>query len=273
MLRLPISTALAWFLVSSAEAQRPTPRPSTDPWEVTTSRSEKTVTLELAALNTTPGPVFEVRPVLLARCQDNELEVFVSTGSVLDSDDSVMTPVRIRWGTQAPEDTRWSRSTDHTSAFAPDPRAFLKQLLSNPDLRLEVRPSNRSPQLIRFNARGLERHMPKVAAACPSAGDTIPDQVLREDMVDERPVILSRPVLFYPPLLRQARLEGRVIVQAVIDTLGRAEPASLKIVERPNPGFERSARDHVLHTVFRPARVKGRVVRVLVRIPVDYKIN
>lgn len=264
MLKLAIATAVAFGFASAAEGQRATPRPSTDPWEVTTSRSDESVTLELAALNTATGPVFEVRPVLVVRCQDNQLEVLVATGSVLASDDSVMTPVRIGWGTQAPEDTRWSRSTDYTSAFALDPRAFLKQLVSNPDLRLEVRPSNRSPQLIRFNARGLERHMPKLAAC---------DQVLREEMVDERPEILSRPPLDYPPLLRQAGLQGRVIVEAVIDTLGRAEPASLRIIERPNPGFEQSARDYVLHTVFRPARVKGRAVRVLVRIPIDYKIN
>lgn len=272
MLRLPITTAVAFLLVSPAEAQRPTPRPSTDPWEVTTSRSEKSVTLELAALNTASGPVFEVRPVLLVRCQEKELEVFVATGSALDSDDSVMTPVRIRWDTQAPVETRWSRSTDYTSAFAPDPRAFLRQLLSHPDLRLEVRPSDRSLQVIRFNARGLERHMPKVEAACPPDGP-IPGEVLREDMVDERPEVVSRPPLDYPPILRHAGLQGRVIVQAVIDTLGRAEPASLKIIERPSPGFEQSARDYVLHTVFRPARVKGRAVRVLIRIPIDYKIN
>jgi TonB family protein len=276
LLKLPVSTALTLFLVSSAEAQRPTPRPSTDPWEVTTSRSEKTgqpsVALELAALNTASGPVFEVRPVLLVRCQENELEVFVATGSVLDSDDSVMTPVRIHWGTQAAEETRWSRSMDYTSAFAPDPQKFLRRLVSTPDLRLEVRTSNRSPQLIRFNARGLERHMPKVEAACPPDGQ-LPDHVFREDMVDERPQILSAPALDYPPLLRHAGLQGRVIVQAVIDTLGRAEPGSLKVIARPNAGFEQSARDYILHAVFRPARLKGRAVRVLMRIPIDYKIN
>ncbi len=283
MLKLPISTALTLSLVSSASGQRPTPRPSTDPWEVTASRSAKSVTLELAALNTAPGPVFEVRPVLLVRCQDTELEVFVATGVVLDSDDSVMTSVRIRWGTEAPEETRWSRSTDHRSAFAPDPKAFLKRLLSNPDLRLEVRPSGRAPQLIRFNARRLERHMPKVEAACPLSVDTamvfitadgqITGQVFREELVDERPEFVSGPALVYPPLLRQAGVQGRVVVQAVLDTLGRAEPASLRITERPSPGFEQSARDFVLHAVFRPARVKGRAVRVLVRIPIDYTLK
>jgi len=277
MRTLPIPIAMLLLLPGSvAHGQRATRPPSTDPWEVTELTNRPTVTLELQALNTLTGSgsgsVFKVRPVLVVRCQEHELEVFVSTGSILGADDNVMTPVRIQWGTRAPEDTRWNRSTDSTSAFAPDPMGFLPQLLSNPDLRLEIRPSAGSPQLIRFNARGLERHMLQIDGACPSKG-SIPDQVYREEMVDDRPEIVSAPALEYPPLLRAAGLQGRVSVQAVIDTLGRAEPASLKIVERPSTGFEQSARDYVLHTVFRPARVKGRAVRVLVRVPVDYRIK
>ena len=62
-------------------------------------------------------------------------------------------------------------------------------------------------------------------------------------------------------------------MQAVIDTLGRAEPASLKVIARPNTAFDQSARAYVLHAVFRPARVKGRAVRVLIKVPIDYRIQ
>src|SRR2546425_12056104 len=170
-LRISIATLL---LASSASAQRATRPATTDPWEVTELTNLPSLTLELPALNTVRAAraaAFEVRPVLLVRCQDRELAVFVSTGSVLDSDDNVMTPVRMQWGSEAPAESRWSRSTDSTSAFAPDPRALLRQLASNPDLRLEIRPSGKSTQLIRFNARGLERHMAQVDAACPPGGD------------------------------------------------------------------------------------------------------
>src|SRR3989454_4066708 len=167
-LRISIATLL---LASSASAQRATRPASTDPWEVTELTNRPSLTLELPALNTVRAAraaAFEVRPVLLVRCQDRELAVFVSTGSVLDSDDNVMTPVRMQWGSEAPPpaESRWSRSTDSTSAFAPDPRALLRQLVSNPDLRLEIHPSGKPAQLIRVNARGLERHMAQVDAAC-----------------------------------------------------------------------------------------------------------
>lgn len=99
------------------------------------------------------------------------------------------------------------------------------------------------------------------------------DQVFMENVVEERPEVLSGPALQYPDLLRQAGIQGRVIVQAIIDTTGRAEPPSVKIIQSPNPGFDQSARSYVLRALFRPARVHGRAVRVLVNLPIDFKIT
>ena len=274
MPRLSLSAAMLALIAAAAHGQATSARPSIDPWEVAELTDKPSVILQLQALNTLPGPIFKVRPILLVRCQDHELEVLVSTGSVLAAVGNVMTPVRIQWGTQAPDEMRWHRSTDSTSAFVPDPRLFLPLLVSNPDLQLEIRPAAASPQLIRFNARGLERHMPPVEAACPPGelGDAILSGVYAEDSVDERPKIVSAPPLEYPPLLRQGGVQGRVMIQAIVDTLGRPEPSSLQILARPSTGFEQSARDHVLHAVFRPGRVKGRAVRVRVRVPIDYTI-
>ena len=99
------------------------------------------------------------------------------------------------------------------------------------------------------------------------------DQVYMEAVVEERPELLSGPQPVYPDLLRQAGVQGRVIIQAIIDTTGRAEPASVKVIQSPNPGFDQPARQAVLRALFRPARVHGRAVRVLVNIPYDFKIT
>jgi TonB family protein len=107
-----------------------------------------------------------------------------------------------------------------------------------------------------------------LARAAPCGGDT----VCLELEVDERPSVLSAEPVAYPEGLRQARVEGRVTVQAVIDTTGRAEPNSVKILQSPDPGFERSAKNFVLRSRFRPARVRGRAVRVLVNVPIDYRL-
>jgi periplasmic protein TonB len=101
----------------------------------------------------------------------------------------------------------------------------------------------------------------------------MPDQVFLESVVEERPEVLSGPQPQYPDLLRQAGIQGRVIVQAIIDTSGRAEPRSVKVIQTPNPGFDQPAKTYVLRALFRPARVHGRAVRVLINLPIDFRIK
>src|SRR5205085_2227846 len=95
--------------------------------------------------------------------------------------------------------------------------------------------------------------------------------VSTESMVGERPVFLSGPPVRYPPLLRQAGIEGRVLVRAIIDTTGRVEPASVKVIDSPHPGFNEAARNALLQARFRGGRFRGRAVRVLITLPVDFR--
>jgi TonB family protein len=99
------------------------------------------------------------------------------------------------------------------------------------------------------------------------------NEVFMESIVEEKPAVLSGPTLQFPELLRQAQIQGRVLVQAIIDTLGRAEPSSVKVLQSPNPGFDQSAKSYVLKALFRPARVHGRAVRVLIQIPIDFRLK
>jgi TonB family protein len=247
---------------------------------------QPSITLRLDALKL----VFDVRPAIYVRCHEQKLDVYVNTETILDGDTDDMTTVRIRWGSGTPEEATWSQSTDHSAAFAPDPWAFLKQLLAVPDLRFEFRPFDAAPRVASF-ARGLDLHMAKLKAACrpPSdssvhdsatgkvapemgmaAGD---DAVWSMEAVDEKPERLSSPLPAYPLLLKQAGIEGVVMVQAVIDTMGRVEPGSLTITQTANPGFNESAKQTVLKSLFRPSRVHGKAVRVMIQVPVTYTIR
>ena len=284
MPKLAPAVLTLWLAVSarSAHAQRAG-------WEIDTSHAA--VALALRPISTTPASSSAATPILIVRCRDSGLELYLATWSALDGDQSG-TPVSIRWGTAAPENAKWVRSKDHAAVFAPEPHEFLKQLVANPDLSVEVHPSGASPKVITFDARGLDRHMPQLDAACPPPKETIataPDtvmidlgggniqrvsrnQVFIDSHIDQHPQLLSWPPPLYPDAMRQAHIEGRVLIRAIIDTTGRIEPASVKIVETPNPAFDNAARFVVLHALYRPARVHGRAVRVLVNIPVDFKI-
>jgi TonB family protein len=97
--------------------------------------------------------------------------------------------------------------------------------------------------------------------------------VYSEAVVEERPALLSAPAPFYPPILRQAGIQGRVVLAAIVDTLGRAEPGSIKIVASANPAFDTPTVTWILGAQFRPARVHGQAVRVHITMPVDYALS
>ena len=99
------------------------------------------------------------------------------------------------------------------------------------------------------------------------------NQVYAEAVVEEKPALLSGPPQLYPDLLRQAGIQGRVVLRAIIDTTGRVEPTSLKIVQSPSPGFDEPTKQWALKALFRPARLHGRAVRSYVNLPFDYSLG
>src|SRR2546429_829721 len=56
---------------------------------------------------------------------------------------------------------------------------------------------------------------------------------------------------------------------AIVDTTGRVEPASVRIIKSPSQAFNQPTKDWVLKALFRPARLHGRGVRVFINLPVD----
>lgn len=91
--------------------------------------------------------------------------------------------------------------------------------------------------------------------------------------VEEQPVLLSHPPLRYPELLRQAGIEGRIVVEAVLDTLGYAERGSLRIAQGGQAPFEAEALAVVRASTYRPGRVSGHAVRVRVQVPIVFAIR
>ncbi len=150
---------------------------------------------------------------------------------------------------------------------------LLDKLTHAPAFQIELVTYGRGDHVATFkipNHDVLERF----AASCPQgASGMVPtgNEVFMEAIVEEKPAVLSGPTLQFPELLRQAGIEGRVLVQAIVDTLGRVEPNSIKVLQSPNPGFDQSATNYVLKALFRPARVHGRAVRVLIQIPVAFQ--
>ncbi len=93
------------------------------------------------------------------------------------------------------------------------------------------------------------------------------------ELVQEAPTLLTAPVPAYPARLREAGIQGRVVLEAIVDTLGRVEPGSLRVVASDRDDFNAPAIAAIGAALFRPARVFGRPVRVLVRVPVAFRLR
>ena len=92
-------------------------------------------------------------------------------------------------------------------------------------------------------------------------------------VVDQKPAVLSGPFLNYPITLRQAGIQGRVLMAGIVDSTGHIEPGSVRVIESPHEMFTREALYYMGHAVFRPARIGGHAVRVCVQVPVDFRIR
>ena len=77
----------------------------------------------------------------------------------------------------------------------------------------------------------------------------------------------------YPPLLRDAGIEGSVRIRCVIDTTGRAEAGSLSIISSTHALFTGAVERAVPRMRFKPAEVRGMRVRQLVEMPLVFGLR
>jgi len=98
-------------------------------------------------------------------------------------------------------------------------------------------------------------------------------QTFLEAVVDVKPAIVFLPSPEYPVQLRVKGVGGRVLVQCIVDTMGIVEPNSVKILQTPDTAFSRATIEALLQARFTPARVKGKAVRVLVDVPIDFNVK
>ena len=97
-------------------------------------------------------------------------------------------------------------------------------------------------------------------------------QAYKTSQVTERPSIAKRVTPEYPPMARRQNLEGRVVVQFVVDKSGA--PRSPRVVKADPPGvFDQAALSAVGKMRFIPGKLHGQPVNTLVVIPVSFKLR
>ncbi|HVE78324.1 MAG TPA: TonB family protein [Gemmatimonadaceae bacterium] len=76
----------------------------------------------------------------------------------------------------------------------------------------------------------------------------------------------------YPEMLRSAGVEGTVLAQFVVNTEGKAEPETFKVLKSDHEMFTQAVRNTLPRMKFYPAEVGGRKVKQLVQQPFVFKL-
>jgi TonB family protein len=106
-----------------------------------------------------------------------------------------------------------------------------------------------------------------------AAGPVDLGQVFRDAVVDVMPERVSCPPAQYPAEMWQARIEGTVVLQFVVETDGHVEPETIEVVRSTHEAFEAPAKEMTAGCMFRPGRVRTAAVRVLIRMPLMFTLQ
>jgi len=156
----------------------------------------------------------------------------------------------------------------------PPPKGF--QTLSIPtNIPVDIPPpqQNQHFDAADFSGVGVEGGVARGVEG--GTGPVVTDQPYMEAVVEERPEQIPGTCVLpsYPEILRQAGIEGRVTIEFIIDTTGRAERGGMRVVQTAHALFDAPAKSTVNSCRFRPGRISGRAVRVRVQMPINFTMS
>ena len=85
------------------------------------------------------------------------------------------------------------------------------------------------------------------------------------------PVLVKKVEPAYPDVARRARIEGKVILQAVVDKEGNVDEVT--VLSSNNPMFNDSAIEAVKQRKYKPALQNGKPVSIYFTIRVDFILH
>jgi protein TonB len=77
----------------------------------------------------------------------------------------------------------------------------------------------------------------------------------------------------YPEILKSANVEGEVLAQFVVDTSGRVEIGTFKVLKSSHELFTQAVKTSLQSAKYLPAEVGGRRVKQLVQQPFQFQLT
>jgi TonB family protein len=146
---------------------------------------------------------------------------------------------------------------------------LIRDAATSDTLWVEFSSAAGSSETVRFPVGGLASRLHGLTGQC---GDLLaPDVVWSESDVDRQ--VSAAPGNApprYPATLRGREVEGKVVVEFVVDTAGRIEPTSVRVQSATDPAFAAAVTSALPSYRYVPARVAGHRVRQRAVQPFDF---
>lgn len=155
----------------------------------------------------------------------------------------------------------------------PPPKGFqvLSAPVNIPDVIPEIDLSKAITNEDDFSGRGVAGGV--ASGVVGGTGPVTTDQAYFDFQV-EKPAASApgSPGPRYPDILRSGGVEGEVLAQFEVDTLGRVNVASFRVLRSSHALFEQAVRSALPNMRFLPAEIGGRRVRQLVQQPFVFNL-
>jgi TonB family protein len=176
----------------------------------------------------------------------------------------------------------WTDAEDRHPMLAPDPDAwygrgehglFRTWSVAGTDMRVYYRQKHARIEIV-IPLRFDEEPEPERSPAFAQEGAVGPPLMAGVgNVTNPRLIPDSKVDACYPELARRARLEGTVILQAIIRTDGTVEDVEVLRSSRPNVGFEEEAVGVVRMWRYEPAVQDGRPVDVFFTVVIQFELQ
>lgn len=160
-------------------------------------------------------------------------------------------------------------------AAPPPPKGFqiLTAPVEIPDVLPDIDLSKKITDEADFSGKGVAGGTSKGVEGGKPQPITSETQTFFDFQVEKPVQQLSGPQPSYPDILRQSGIEGEVLAQFVVDTTGRAEMSSFKVLKTSHDLFSTAVKTAVSRMKFIPAEVGNRKVRQLVQQPFSFAMT
>jgi protein TonB len=156
----------------------------------------------------------------------------------------------------------------------PPPKGFqvLTAPVKVPDVLPDIDLSKKVTDEADFSGKGVAGGSGKGVVG--GTGPVNTDQPYFEFQVEKQvAAVPCSTCLNYPDQLKSAGVEGEVLAQFVVDTTGRYESGTFKVLKSTNEQFTNAVKSALPRMKFYPAEVGGRKVKQLVQQPFTFSLQ